>query len=98
MLYEVITEPHAFYGRSIADLIMNDQDASTAMIRGLLDNIALTNNPSIDVIEGQANIDDLLNNEIGSIRRIKSRITSYNVCYTKLLRTCSSMYWIAPKV
>ncbi len=71
-VFEVDPEPHAFYGRSIADLIMNDQDASTAMIRGLLDNIALTNNPAIDVIEGQANIDDLLNNEIGSIRRIKS--------------------------
>jgi hypothetical protein len=71
-VFEVDPEPHTFYGRSIADLIMNDQDASTAMIRGLLDNIALTNNPSVDVIEGQANIDDVLNNEIGSIRRIKS--------------------------
>jgi len=71
-VFEIDPEPHTFFGRSIADLIMNDQDASTAMIRGLLDNIALTNNPSVDVIEGQANIDDVLNNEIGSIRRIKS--------------------------
>jgi hypothetical protein len=52
---------------------MNDQDSSTAMLRGLLDNIALTNNPSLDVVEGQVNIDDVLNNEIGSIRRIKSQ-------------------------
>jgi len=71
-VFEIDPEPHTFYGRSIADLIMNDQDASTAMIRGLLDNIALTNNPAIDVVEGQANIDDVLNNEIGAIRRIKS--------------------------
>ena len=71
-VFEIDPEPHTFYGRSIADLIMNDQDASTAMIRGLLDNIALTNNPAIDVVEGQANIDDILNNEIGAIRRIKS--------------------------
>jgi len=71
-VFEVDPEPHTFFGRSIADLIMNDQDSSTAMLRGLLDNIALTNNPSLDVLEGQANIDDVLNNEIGSIRRIKS--------------------------
>lgn len=71
-VFEIDPEPHTFFGRSIADLIMNDQDASTAMIRGLLDNIALTNMPAIDVVEGQANIDDVLNNEIGAIRRIKS--------------------------
>ena len=52
---------------------MNDQDSSTAMIRGILDNVALTNNPSIDVVEGQVNIDDVLNNEIGSIRRVKTQ-------------------------
>jgi len=72
-VFEIDPEPHTFFGRSIADLIMNDQDSSTAMLRGLLDNIALTNNPSLDVVEGQVNIDDVLNNEIGSIRRIKSQ-------------------------
>ena len=71
-VFEVDPEPHAFFGRSISDLIMNDQDSSTAMLRGILDNVALTNNPSIDVVEGQVNIDDVLNNEIGAIRRIKS--------------------------
>ena len=72
-VYEVDPEPHSFFGRSISDLVMNDQDSSTAMIRGILDNVALTNNPSIDVVEGQVNIDDVLNNEIGSIRRVKSQ-------------------------
>ena len=71
-VFEVDPEPHAFFGRSIADLIMNDQDSSTAMLRGILDNVSLTNNPAIDVVEGQVNIDDVLNNEIGAIRRIKS--------------------------
>ena len=71
-VFECDPEPHTFFGRSIADLVMNDQDSSTAMLRGVLDNVALTNNPSIDVVEGQANIDDVLNNEIGAIRRIKS--------------------------
>lgn len=72
-IYEVDPEPHSFFGRSVSDLIMNDQDSSTAMIRGILDNVALTNNPSIDVVEGQVNIDDVLNNEIGSIRRVKTQ-------------------------
>jgi len=72
-IFEVDPEPHTFFGRSIADLIMNDQDSSTAMIRGILDNIALVNNPAIDVVEGQANIDDVLNNEIGAIRRVKTQ-------------------------
>jgi len=72
-VFEIDPEPHAFFGRSIADLIMNDQDSSTAMLRGILDNVALTNNPSIDIVEGQVNIDDVLNNEIGAIRRVKTQ-------------------------
>ena len=70
-VFECDPEPHAFFGRSIADLIMNDQDASTAMLRGVLDNVALTNNPAIDVVEDLVNMDDVLNNEIGAIRRMK---------------------------
>ena len=71
-IFEVDPEPHAFFGRSIADLIMEDQDAATAMLRGVLDNVALTNNPRIGFVEGQVNVDDLLNNEIGGIIRMKS--------------------------
>lgn len=70
-VFEVDPEPHTFYGRSVADLIMNDQDAATAMLRGLLDNIALVNNPALDVVESMVNMDDVLNNEIGAIRRVK---------------------------
>ena len=72
-VFEIDPEPHTFYGRSIADLIMNDQDSSTAMLRGMMDNVALTNNPQIDVIEGQVNMDDVMNNEIGAIRRVKTQ-------------------------
>ena len=51
---------------------MEDQDAATAMLRGVLDNVALTNNPRLGFVEGQVNVDDLLNNEIGGIIRMKS--------------------------
>ena len=70
-VFEVDPEPHAFYGRSIADLVINDQDASTSMLRGILDNVALTNNPRLEVQDDLVNIDDLLNNEIGAVIRVR---------------------------
>ena len=71
-VFETDPEPHTFYGNSIADLIVNDQDAATAMLRGVLDNIAMTNSPRLAMVEGQVNIDDLLNNEIGGIVRMRT--------------------------
>jgi hypothetical protein len=70
-VFECDPEPHAFYGRSVADLIINDQDAATAMMRSVLDNVALTNNPQLAVVEELVNMDDVLNNEIGAIVRMK---------------------------
>jgi hypothetical protein len=70
-VFEVDPEPHTFYGRSIADILFNEQDASTAMLRGVLDNVALTNNPRSEIIDGMVNVDDLLNNEIGGVVRVK---------------------------
>ena len=70
-VFEVDPEPHTFYGRSVADLILNDQDAATAMLRGVLDNVALTNNPRVEIVDGAVNVDDILNNEIGGIIRVK---------------------------
>lgn len=71
-VFESDPEPHTFFGNSVADLIVNDQDAATAMLRGVLDNIAMTNSPRLAMVEGQVNIDDLLNNEIGGIVRMRS--------------------------
>jgi hypothetical protein len=41
------------------------------MLRGVLDNVALTNNPRIEIVDGAVNVDDILNNEIGGIIRVK---------------------------
>ena len=71
-VFEIDPEPHTFFGRSIADILMNEQDASTMMLRGVLDNVALTNNPQREVLDGQVNIEDLLNNEIAGIVRVKT--------------------------
>ena len=69
-VFEVDPEPHAFFGRSIADLLIDDQDAATAIMRGVLDNVAMTNTPRIGIVDGSVDIDDVLNNEIGGIIRM----------------------------
>jgi hypothetical protein len=71
-IYEVDPEPHTFFGRSLVEIITDDQDASTSLLRGLLDNIALVNNPRLEVVDDQVNIDDVLNNEIGALIRVKA--------------------------
>ena len=52
-VFEVDPEPHTFYGRSLAELVMDDQDAATAILRGILDNVAMTNNPRIGIVDSQ---------------------------------------------
>ena len=69
--FEVDPEPHTFYGRSLAEIVMDDQDAATAVLRSILDNVAMTNNPRLGIVEGAVNIDDVLNNEIGAIVRMR---------------------------
>jgi hypothetical protein len=69
-VFETDPVPHTFYGKSISDLICEDQDAATALLRGVLNNVALVNTPRTEVLDGQVNIDDVLNNEIGGIVRV----------------------------
>ena len=71
-IYEVDPEPHTFFGRSLVDIIIDDQDAATSLLRGLLDNIQMQNNPRLEVVDSAVNMDDLLNNEIGGIIRVKA--------------------------
>ncbi len=68
--WHVDPEPHTYFGRSLVEIIIEDQDAATSIIRGILDNVMMTNNPRIEAVKGQVEIDDLLNNEIGGIVRV----------------------------
>jgi hypothetical protein len=69
--FEIEREPHSFYGKSLAEIVIDDQDAATSILRGILDNVAMTNNPRLAIVEGQVNIDDVMNNEIGAIVRMR---------------------------
>lgn len=61
--------PHQFYGRSIADITADVQETKSALWRQMLNNLYLTNNPRKFVLEGQANMDDLLTSRVGGIVR-----------------------------
>ena len=69
-VFEIQPEPHTFWGTSISDLLMDDQDAATSILRGILDNVAMTNSPRL-AITNDVNVDDVLNNEIGAVVRQK---------------------------
>jgi hypothetical protein len=70
--WHIDPEPHTYFGRSLVELIEQDQDAATAITRGILDNVQMTNNPRVEVVKGQVNLDDLMNNEIGGIVRVEA--------------------------
>lgn len=65
---------HRFFGRSVADLVMDIQRIKTALLRQMLDNVYLANNQRTEVAETHASkntIEDLLSNRPGGIVRTK---------------------------
>lgn len=67
-----IMMPHKLVGKSIADMVMDLQEIKTALMRQLIDNMYLQNNPRMYVDESQGvNIDDLLDSRVGGIVRGK---------------------------
>lgn len=68
-LFDCDPEPHAMFGLSIADMTMDIQRVKTHILRGMLDSLAQSINPRMSIVEGQVNIDDVLNNEVGAIIR-----------------------------
>ena len=64
--------PHEFYGQSMADRTMELQFIKSTITRQMLDNLYLTNNSRVGAVEGQVNLDDLLNSTAGGIIRMKN--------------------------
>lgn len=63
--------PHRLIGMALADSVAPIQDTSTALTRQYIDSLMLANNPRTAVLDGQVNLDDLLNNRIGGLVRMK---------------------------
>ena len=64
--------PHKFFGQSLADRTLDIQLIKTTITRQILDNIYLINNARMSVVEGQVNLDDLLNVTPGGVVRTKA--------------------------
>ena len=63
-------EPHTFFGRSLADIVMAEQDSATQIYREILNNLSMSNLPRM-AINDNTNLDDALNLELGGIVRVR---------------------------
>lgn len=70
-LLSPILMPHRLDGLSIADLINDLQEIKTAITRQALNSLYLANKPRTWAVEGQVNLQELLNSEAGSVVRVK---------------------------
>lgn len=64
-------EPHTAIGYSIADQTRDLQRIKTSIVRNTLDSLANSIHPRTAVVEGQVNMDDVLNTEVGAIIRMR---------------------------
>lgn len=62
-------EPHTFFGSSPGEQVQDIQRVKTVVTRNMLDSLAMTVHPRTAVVMGQANIDDVLNTEVGTVIR-----------------------------
>ena len=65
-------EPHTFFGMCPADVTMDIQRIKSNVQRGMLDSLAQSIYPRTAVVEGQANIEDVLNTEVGAVIRMRA--------------------------
>ena len=67
-----IPMPHKFYGHSLADRVTDLQLIKTTITRQILDNLYLSNNARMMVVDGQVNLDDMLTVTPGGVVRVKN--------------------------
>lgn len=63
--------PHKHIGMSQADKVMDIQLIKSTLLRQMLDNLYLTNNPQKEVVEDLVEMDDLLTSEPGGVVRVE---------------------------
>lgn len=60
---------HRFFGRSVADVVMDLQRIASMLTRQMLDNLYLSNNPR-RVVSDKVNLDDLMSARLGAFIRL----------------------------
>ena len=64
--------PHRMVGQSLAEMVADIQLMKTSLFRNVLDNVYATNNHRVQAVEGQVNLDDLLNDTPNSVVRVRA--------------------------
>ena len=64
-------EPHMIIGQSLADQVNDLQVIKSAIVRNTMDSLAQVIHPRTVVVEGQVNLDDVMNTETGAIIRAR---------------------------
>lgn len=77
-------EPHVLEGLSQADSTMDLQNIESHVMRDVLDSLKASIFPRFGVVENQANIDDVLNTEIGGAIRMRApgAVTPFEVPFS----------------
>lgn len=64
-------EPHSANGNAVAQLVQDLQRIKSVVMRLMIDSMGLSVVPRMGVVEGEVNIEDVLNSEVGGIIRMK---------------------------
>lgn len=64
--------PHRYYGLSLHDVLKDIQKAKSSITRSMLDNAQFMNHQRHGAVEGQVNLNDLLDSRPGGVVRLKS--------------------------
>lgn len=67
-----ILMPHRLDGLSICDIVKDLQEIKTAITRQMLNSLYLANKPRTWAVDGQVNLQELLNSEAGGVVRVKA--------------------------
>lgn len=78
-IFVPVREPHTMTGQSLADLTMDLQLTKSALLRGTLDSLAASIFPRTWYKETDANVQDVLNTEIGAPIRTRSGANAVGV-------------------
>ena len=77
--FEVDPQPHSPLGRSLADIVITEQDTSTSLLRATVDNAHMANNPRLAADPVAVEFDDLMNRAIGAPIRKKARMLNSTI-------------------
>jgi hypothetical protein len=65
-------EPNTIWGKSLYDIMVQEQDTMTSLLRATCDNAHLSNNRRLAVHEQLVNLDDVMNTAIGAPIRVRA--------------------------